>query len=65
MGEPEPTEWEALWHVPGDLRVQVVGASEDKRWLESNLNERQMREFIAFKFWLPFGSEIEPYRPLT
>ena len=61
----EPTVWEALEFVPGDLRVQFVGATEDIRMLRQMLNERQMREYKAFRFWLPFGSEIKHYRPLT
>ena len=55
----EASPWEALEHVPGDLRVQVQGGSEDKRVIGSTLNKRQMSEYLAYKFFLTFGVDTD------
>ncbi len=50
------TAWEAAEHVPGDLRAKIQ-SSNDKRVLEAVLNDKQMEEFLAYKFFLTFGVE--------
>jgi len=55
----EPSPWEAVEHVPGDLRVQFLGASLDKRNIALTLNTRQQEELTAYLFWLPHGAEVK------
>jgi len=55
----EPTSWEAVEYVPGDLRVQFLGASLDKRNIALTLNKRQQEELTAYLFWLPHGAEVK------
>ena len=56
----EPTAWEAAEHVTGDLRIHFddIGTL-DKRMLASKLNKRQKEEVDAYRFFLPFGSDVE------
>lgn len=55
----EPSPWEAVEYVPGDLRVQFLGASLDKRNIALTLNARQQEELTAYLFWLPHGAEVK------
>jgi hypothetical protein len=55
----DASAWEALEYVPGDLRVQLQGGSEDKRFIGSTLNKRQMSEYLAYKFFLTFGVDTD------
>jgi hypothetical protein len=56
----EPTPWEAAEHVPGDLRIHFDDIRTlDKRMLASKLNKRQKAEVDAYRFFLPFGSDVE------
>jgi hypothetical protein len=56
----EPTEWEAADHVPGDLRIHFSDIRTlDRRVLKAKLNKRQLEEVSAYRFFLPFGSDVE------
>ena len=56
----EPTAWEAAHHVPGDLRIHFSDLKTlDRRFLDTTLNKRQLEEVTAYRFFLPFGSEVE------
>lgn len=55
----EPSPWEAVEYVPGDLRVQFFGASLDKRIVALTLNKKQQEELTAYLFWLPHGAEVK------
>jgi hypothetical protein len=56
----EPTEWEAAEHVPGDFRIHFSDVRTlDRRALNVKLNERQLEEVSAYRYFLPFGSDVE------
>ena len=56
-----PTTWEAARYVPGDLRVHFSDAGIDRRIIETVLEPHQLRELEAYQFFLPFGTNIQPY----
>lgn len=55
----EPTPWEAVDFVPGDLRVQFADSSIDKRVVARNLNKRQQEELTAYLHFLTHGAEVK------
>ena len=56
----EPSPWEAAEYVPGDLRVHFHDVSTlDVRVLPLKLNRAQLDELWTYRFFLPFGSDVE------
>jgi hypothetical protein len=50
--------------IPGDLMVEFVG-SRDKRLLKTALTERQMAEYLAYRFFLYHGQTGLAFRDRT
>lgn len=57
----EPSPWEAIEWVPGDLRVSFSDVLNDRRIIGRVLNARQLRELAAYRFFLKFGQKIDFY----
>ena len=57
----EPSPWEAVEWVPGDLRVSFSDVGRDRLIIQKVLNPRQIKELTAYRFFLKFGQTIDFY----
>lgn len=50
------TQWSyvAADHIPGDLMVEFLG-TRDKRTLNSQMTPKQIKEYLAYRFFLHHG----------